>query len=109
MKRGEVWTASGGPDYTGKPRPVVILQSDKFSARDSVTVCPLTTDAADLPFLRIAILPTDGNGLRRPSRIMLDKIATIRKTKLGERVGSLDQEDTTRLNDAVFTFLGLGD
>ena len=44
MKRGEVWTAAGGPEYAGKPRPVIILQDDRFDATGSITVCALTTD-----------------------------------------------------------------
>ncbi len=40
MKRGEIWTAAGGKDYAGKPRPVVIVQDDRFDAIESITVCP---------------------------------------------------------------------
>ena len=32
MKRGEIWTVSGGSDYAGKPRPAVILQDKRFDA-----------------------------------------------------------------------------
>jgi mRNA interferase MazF len=109
MKRGEVWTAASGSDYAGKPRPVVILQSDRFDRRESVTVCLITTDSVDLPQLRIAIEPTAENGLTHPSRIMVDKIATIRRTKMGKRIGRLDKEDVACLSDAVIVFLGLGD
>jgi mRNA interferase MazF len=64
MKRGEIWTAFGGRNYAGKPRPVVILQDDRFAMTDSITVCPFTTDPTDLPLLRIQIDPAGGNGLR---------------------------------------------
>jgi mRNA-degrading endonuclease toxin of MazEF toxin-antitoxin module len=37
MKRGEVWTVSGGKDYAGKPRPAVIMQDDSFDATYSIT------------------------------------------------------------------------
>lgn len=30
MKRGEIWTVAGGKDYGGKPRPVLIIQDDRF-------------------------------------------------------------------------------
>jgi len=30
VRRAEIWTVSGGADYTGKPRPVVIVQADYF-------------------------------------------------------------------------------
>jgi mRNA interferase MazF len=107
MKRGEVWTVSGGQDYAGKPRPAVILQDDRFDATASITLCVFTTDTTEAPLFRLAVAPTAGNGLRRDSRLMVDKIATVPKTKLGERIGRLDDEDMVRLNRAVLVFLGL--
>ena len=107
MTRGELWTASGGPAYAGKPRPVVILQDDRFDATGSVTVCPLTTDLTDAPLLRLPVEPAAENGLRVPSRMMVDKITTVSKARLGRRIGRLSAEDLMRLNRAVVIFLGL--
>ena len=107
MKRGEVWTVAGGADYAGKPRPVVILQDDSFDATASITVCAFTTDPTDAPLFRLAVVPNDRNGLRAPSRLMVDKITTVPKSKVGARVGRLDDEDMVRLNQAVLVFLGL--
>lgn len=39
-------------------------------------------------------------------RLMVDKITTVRKTKLGQQVGRLDDEDMVRLNQAMIVFLG---
>ena len=55
MKRGEIWTVAGGSDYAGKPRPVVILQDDRFDATASVAMCAFTTDPAEAPLFRIEI------------------------------------------------------
>ena len=107
MKRGEIWTAAGGGDYAGKPRPVVMLQDDRFDATDSITVCAFTTDPAEAPLFRILIEPNERNGLDAPSRIMVDKITTMRKTRIGALVGRLDAEDIVRLNQAILVFLGL--
>jgi mRNA interferase MazF len=107
MKRGEIWTASGGQGYAGKPRPVVILQDDRFDATDSVTVCAFTTDPTDAPLVRLAVEPNERNGLRVPSRLMVDKITTVPKSKLDERIGRLADNDVLRLNRAVLVFLGL--
>ena len=107
MKRGEIWTVSGGKDYAGKPRPVVIVQDDSFDATDSVTICAFTTDPADAPLFRLAVEPNERNGLRSRSRLMVDKITTVPKSKVGERVGRLDDEDVVRLNQSVMVFLGL--
>jgi mRNA interferase MazF len=107
MKRGEIWTVAGGRDYAGKPRPVVILQDDRFDATQSITICAFTTDRTEAPIFRLPIEPNDRNGLRTPSRLMVDKITTVAKTNVGIRVGRLDAEDVVRLNRAVLVFLGL--
>jgi mRNA interferase MazF len=107
MRRAEIWTVAGGGDYTGKPRPVVILQDDRFDATDSVTVCAFTTDPTDAPLFRVLVDPDDLNGLDTSSRLMADKITTVRRSRLGERIGRLKDEDVVRLNIAVLVFLGL--
>ena len=107
MKRGEVWTAAGGADYAGKPRPVVIVQDDRFDATTSVTICAFTSDPTDAPLLRLAVEPNQANGLRTISRLMVDKITTIAKAKLGNRIGKLANADMVRLNRAMMIFLGL--
>src|SRR5476649_1759910 len=98
MRRGEIWTVAGGKDYAGKPRPVVIVQDDSFDATDSITICAFTTDAAGAPLFRLPIEPNERNGLRAACRLMVDKITTVPKMKVGMRVGRLDDEDILRLN-----------
>lgn len=107
MKRGEVWTAAGGLAYAKKPRPVVILQDDRFDATGSITVCPLTSDSTSALLFRVPIEPNPDNGLRTRSYLMADKIASIPRSRIRARVGRLDDEDLIRLNRAVFVFLGL--
>ena len=107
MKRGEIWTISGSGAYAGKPRPAVIVQDDSFDATASVTVCAFTTDPVDAPLFRIPIEPTERNRLHVGSRLMVDKITSVPKRKVGAKVGSLDDEDIVRLNRAILVFLGL--
>ena len=107
MKRGDIWTVDGGKDYAGKPRPVVIIQDDSFDATSSITICAFTTDETDAPLFRLPVEPSKRNGLRAACRLMVDKITTIPKTKVGARVGRLNDEDILRLNQAVLVFLGL--
>lgn len=107
MKRGEIWTVSGGGDYAGKPRPVVIFQDDSFDGTDSITICAFTTDPTDAPLLRLPVAPNQRNGLRAPCRLMVDKITTVSKSKVGSLVGRLDDADILRLHRAVLVFLGL--
>jgi mRNA interferase MazF len=107
MKRGDIWTVAGGKDYAGKPRPAVIVQDDSFDATDLITICAFTTDETEAPLFRLPVEPNERNGLRMACRLMVDKIATVSKTKVGARVGRLDDEDILRLNQAVLVFLGL--
>jgi len=107
MKRGDIWTVAGGKDYAGKPRPVVVVQDDSFDATDSITICAFTTDETEAPLFRLPVEPNERNGLRTACRLMVDKITTVPKTKVGARVGRLDDEDILRLNQAVLVFLGL--
>jgi len=107
VKRGDIWTVAGGPDYAGKPRPAVILQDDAFDATASITICPFTTHAVDAPLVRLRLEPSERNGLRAASHVMIDKVTTVSKTKLKSRVGRLSDEDVVRVNRAVVVFLGL--
>ena len=107
MRRGEIWTASGS-GYAGKPRPAVILQDEEaFGETESITLCGFTTESAGAPMIRLLVEPSSGNGLRETSFLMVDKILTVPRTKLGRRVGQLDPDDLERVNEAVILFLGL--
>jgi mRNA interferase MazF len=107
VKRGEIWTVSGGASYTGKPRPAVIVQEDRFNQTASITLCAFTKDPTEAPLLRMVIEPTNRNGLKNASRLMIDKVTTVPKTRLGKRIGKMSDEDLVRLNRALTVFLGL--
>jgi mRNA interferase MazF len=107
VKRGEIWTVAGGHDYAGKPRPAVILQDDRFDVTDSITICAFTTDPTDAPLVRLAIRPSDKNGLQATCRMMVDKVTTVRKTRVCSHISRLADEDIVRLNRAIIAFLGI--
>jgi mRNA interferase MazF len=98
--------ASGGVGHAGRPRPVVILQDDRFDATASITVCAFTTERTSAPLFRLVMQPGERNSLDVPCRLMVDKIATVPKTRIGNQIGRLDDEDMVRLNRAVLVFLG---
>ena len=107
MRRGEIWTAAAGTGYVGKPRSVAIVQDDRFDATDSVTVCAFTTDPTEAPLFRLRVEPDEVNGLRNACSLMVDKITTVPRSKLGERIGRLDDEQMVRLSRAILVFFGL--
>ncbi len=104
MIRGELWTASGGV-YSAKPRPALIIQDDLFDATESVVVIPLTTTVADAPINRIAI--PEIVGLAMPSFAMIDKITTIRRSNLGQRIGRVPTSLMADIERSLMVFLGL--
>lgn len=106
MRRGEIWTVAGGGDYAGKPRPALILQDDHFDT-DSVTVGLFTSDLTDAPLFRLEIASSPANGLDATSRLMIDKITTVHRRRLGSKVGVLDDADLLRVNRGVVVFLGI--
>jgi mRNA interferase MazF len=107
MRRGDIWTVAGGRNYAGKPRPAVILQDDSFDATDSITICAFTSDETEAPLFRLPVEPNERNGLRVASRLMVDKITTVPRSKVGVHIGRLDDEDILRVNRAILVFLGL--
>jgi mRNA interferase MazF len=107
VKRGEIWTVAARGAYTGKPRPAVIVQDDHFDATASITICAMTTDPTDAPLFRLPVSPDARNGLSQPSRLMVDKITTVPRASLGDRLGRLSDDDLVRLDRAIVVFLGL--
>lgn len=107
MTRGEIYTAAARGPCTGKPRPVVILQDDRFDATASVTVCPFTTNPVEAPLLRLPVDPSEENGLDQASRLMVDRITTVPRSSLGGRLGRLRDEELVALTRSLIVFLGL--
>ncbi|MFZ2178034.1 MAG: type II toxin-antitoxin system PemK/MazF family toxin [Rhodococcus sp. (in: high G+C Gram-positive bacteria)] len=109
MRRGDIYIAAARGAYTGKPRPVVIVQDDRFDSTASVTVCPLTTNPVEAPLVRIAVEPTYTTGIEKPSQIMVDKVTTMPRVNVRDRLGQLADADLVRLDRALLVFLGLAD
>ncbi len=107
MRRGDIHIAAARGAYTGKPRPVVIIQDDRFDATASVTICPLTTNSVEAPLTRIAVEPTAATGIELPGQIMVDKITTMPRVNVRDHLGHLADEDLARLDRAILVFLGL--
>lgn len=106
MRRGEIWTVSGGV-YASKPRPAVIIQSEQFSETASITVVPCTSDPTEAPLFRLDLTPDSENGLRTATKLMVDKVTTVSRSNVGGRIGNLSADDLVRLNRALVVFLGV--
>lgn len=109
MRRGDLVTVAAAGDY-GNPRPAVIVQTDAFPENHaSVVVCQLTSDLADAPDFRVTIEPKPENGLRHTSHVMADKPVTIRRERVGQKIGRLGDQDMARLGIALAFVFGLAD
>lgn len=106
MKRGDLVTAALSGDF-GKPRPALVIQADTFNEHPSVTILPLTSDLLDLRLTRVLIEPSQENGLRKPSHVMIDKAITLKRDKLGKPFGCLDATTLARVSLRLGTFLGI--
>jgi mRNA interferase MazF len=91
----------------GKPRPELVIQADSFADHATVTVLLLSSTIIDAPLLRITITPTDANGLRQPSQIMIDKAMTVTRTKIRETFGRLDAGALVEVERRLAVFLGI--
>ena len=109
MRRGDVVTVAAAGDY-GKPRPAVIVQTDALPIEHaSVVVCQMTSECSEALDFRVTIGPSQNNGLRVISQVMADKPVTIRRERIGRKIGHLDDKDISRLNIALAFVVGLAD
>jgi len=107
MRRGDVVTVAVAGDF-GKPRPAVIVQSDVLNpSHASFLVCLMTSDVQEVPSLRIDVALSEENGLRRPSQVMIDKIQTVRREKIGPVTGRLGPETLSAIDRSLAVVLGL--
>ncbi|RMH17124.1 MAG: type II toxin-antitoxin system PemK/MazF family toxin, partial [Acidobacteria bacterium] len=106
MRRGEIWWAAVGRPAGSAPgyrRPALILQTDDFNDSPIATVVVIAITSN----LRLAAAP--GNvrcssretGLKKPSVINVSQVATIDKSRLLERAGSVPRRVLERVEDGV--------
>ncbi len=108
MRRGDLVTVVVQGDF-GKPRPALVIQSDAFGEdiTFNVTVLLITSTLIEAPMLRITVEPTPGNGLREISQIMIDKVMTVRRDKIGPVIGRMDGPTIFAVNGALSVFLAI--
>lgn len=105
MKRGDLVPVAIPGDF-GKPRPALVIQSDQFDGTATVTVLLLSGTLVDAPLIRLDVEPSPENGLRKQSQVMVDKAMTVKRDKLGEPFGSLDEGTMIAVTRSLALFLG---
>jgi mRNA interferase MazF len=108
VKRGDVVVAIFSGD-NGKARPAVVVQTDLANpTHTSLVCCPITSHLEDAPLFRLPVTPSAENNLEKACQIMVDKITTVRRDKVRQVIGRLDEDTVTRLNRSLAFWLGLG-
>lgn len=102
-------TVAAQGDY-GKPRPALVIQSDFFDEHPSVTVLPLTSlISPECGLFRVDVAPDESNGPQKVSQVMIDKVVTFPREKVGNVIGRCDPQTLTLVDRALVVFLGLAD
>ena len=107
MRRGSIWIGSGKGTFAAKPRPMLVIQGDRFERTRSLTICPITTSESEAGAIRLPVVPGSQTGLRKPSWIMVDKVTTVARSSLDREIGALSDADGLALDRALRLFLGL--
>ena len=108
MTRGDIFAIAGKGDFSTKPRPGLIVQSDLYnSVHPSVTVCPISSAATGDRLYRVPIARDDANGLRLDSEIEIDKVQAVWLARLGPRIGSASNAVMTDVDRALRRWLDL--
>jgi mRNA interferase MazF len=106
MRRGDLVTIALSGDY-GKPRPALVVQADAFEELTSVTVLRVTSELHDWPLFRITVEANRNTGLQKRSQVMVDKAATVPRSRIGQRIGCLDAGTMQAVNTALAKFLAI--
>ncbi len=109
MRRGDIVTVVAPGDF-GKPRPAVVVQADALTeaGAGSIVLCLMSSHLVEAPAFRLTVEPDGGNGLQQPSQVMVDKILTVSRARVGAVIGRLDDETLLRLNRTLAFVVGLG-
>ena len=105
MRRGDLVTVVL-PGDLGKPRPALVIQSDLFDAHPSMAILPVTNELRDAPLFRILVNPSEHNNLTKPSQVMVDKLQSVARKRVGATFGRLDDETMLAVNRALAVFIG---
>ncbi|MBQ9355608.1 MAG: type II toxin-antitoxin system PemK/MazF family toxin [Clostridia bacterium] len=111
IKRGEIYYADLSPvvgSEQGGVRPVLIVQNDVGNKYSPTVIAAAITSQQYKTNLPTHIkVDADGCGLQKDSIVLLEQMRTIDKTRLREKMGSLDQGSMNMVDKAISVSLGL--
>lgn len=110
IERGDIYFANLEPvvgSEQGGERPVLVIQNNmgnKFSP--TVVVAAITSRVNTKKVLPTHALLTCGS-LPKNSMALLEQVRTIDKTRLGNYVGSIDENEMKPIEDALLISVGM--
>lgn len=108
MSRGDIVVVATKGVYTSKPRPVLVVQANRFTeAHASITVCPISSEPVDAPLFRLTLPPGSRTGLERASQVMVDKVVSVPRGAVGRTIGHCDSDELEAVDNALREWLGL--
>lgn len=60
-----------------------------------------------LPLIRVSVAPDEGNGLNKPSQVMVDKAMTVKRERLGPVFGVAGAAAMIEVERSLAVFLGI--
>lgn len=107
MKRGDFVTIAAQGDF-GKPRPALVIQTDRVGDDfPSVTVLPVTSMVVPGQLIRVTVAPSAENGLQKLSQVMVDKTMTVKREKIGAKLGAINADGMKAVERNLAVFLGI--
>ncbi|HNY00162.1 MAG TPA: type II toxin-antitoxin system PemK/MazF family toxin [Oscillospiraceae bacterium] len=111
VKRGDIYYADLSPvvgSEQGGMRPVLIVQNDTGNKHSPTVIAAAITSQLGKAKLPTHIeLSAQSVGLSRDSVILLEQIRTIDKSRLREKMGRLDEDTMTKVDNAIAVSFGL--
>jgi mRNA interferase MazF len=110
IRKYHVYLADLNPRFgteSGKVRPVVVVQTNMLNeVHPSTVICPLTSSIVPEASLLRVHIEQEGNGLPRPSDVLIDQLRAIDNRRFVKHVGalSLEQKKLVRRNLRILLF-----
>ena len=110
VRRGDIYYADLSPvvgSEQGGVRPVLIVQNDVGNRYSTTVIAAAITSQTGKARLPTHIEVHTDSGLAKSSIVLLEQIRTLDKRRLKDRMGHLDDETMTLVNDALSVSFGL--
>lgn len=112
IKRGDIYYADLSPvvgSEQGGIRPVLIVQNNVGNRYSPTVIAAAITSQVNKAKMPTHIsLGARSFGLTKDSVVLMEQIRTLDKKRLREKMGTIDEENMHRIDEALAVSFGLG-